>query len=454
MKTITFVPLIVALTAGTASAGVRFVDLDLDWLRDTESLREPMTVEPHAVMLNGFVWRSDRDFDGTAPLYDTSGQTVGALATVLSPSLLWHITSDTRLVYEVEIGLNYWSKNDPDRQDVAASDLFVMKHRQLYAERQVDEGVGFKVGYQRFTDPTGLFVNHWLGLAQLSWNFDATERIVLFAGQVPDDTYEGVLVTQNNFALDTWLFGATTEWQTGALTLGCGVLGLYDASEVARPAWLLAPAVHLGGEWETVAFSVDGVFQGGKSTGTALGGGDQDILAWAAQGHVKLTPGVVTLDINVLALSGDDSHDGNGTNGELLGSAKNGSATILLTEDETRDWYDNVDERIAGFDGGFSRGRAGLFVGDIKASFDVDWFRPGLILGAATVLNPDNALGESFVGVEADLDLEFRVGSYLVAHVIGGALLPGGAGGALLNEIDRGATDAVFSVGGTLMLHY
>lgn len=445
------------LAGGSASADIRYTDLNLDWQRDVDAPREAMTVEPHAALLNALVWRSDRDFDETPPLYDESGQSVGALATVLSPSLFWHITPQVRLVYEVEIGLNYWSKNNPDRQDVSAPDLFVMKHRQLYAERQPtdpDGGFGFKVGYQRFTDPTGLFVNHWLGLAQLSWNVDSTGRVVLFGGQVPDDTHEGVLITQNNFALDTWLMGGGTDWEVGEITVSGALLSLYDRSEVERPMWLLAPALHVGGEWETVGFAVDAVFQGGRSEGTALGGGDQDVLAWAAQGHVTVRPGVVTLDVNVLAQSGDDSHEGNGTQSAFLGSAKNRSATILLTEDENRDFYDNVDERIAAFDGGFYLGRAGLFVGDVKASFDVDWFRPGVIVGAAAVLNPDNALGETFVGVEADVDLEFRVEDYLVAHVIGGALVPGGAGGALLNEMDRSATDPVWSVSATLMLHY
>ncbi|NOZ00256.1 MAG: hypothetical protein GXP54_00005, partial [Deltaproteobacteria bacterium] len=160
----------------------------------------------------------------------------------------------------------------------------------------------------------------------------------------------------------------------------------------------------------------------------------------------------------LLALSPDDRYDGNGTNGAFLYSAKPKSATVMLTEDETRDWYDNYDERMSMYSGAFFMNRAGLVLGDVKASWAVtDFFRPGVIVGAAAVLEPDNALGNRFVGVEADVDLEFTYKKLLEVHLVGGALVPGQAGGALVNRIgpfDRIQTDPIYMAEVSLALNY
>ena len=77
---------------------------------------------------------------------------MGAFATVLRPKLTFHIEQHLRMYYEAELGLNYWSKNNPDQQDPTAPDVFVLKHREVYAEGEfLQNQVGFKTGYQYFS---------------------------------------------------------------------------------------------------------------------------------------------------------------------------------------------------------------------------------------------------------------------------------------------------------------
>ena len=105
---------------------------------------------------------------------------------------------------------------------------------------------------------------------------------------------------------------------------------------------------------------------------------------------------------------------------------------------------------------GFWRHRAGLFVGDAKVSWTgLEWFRPSVILGASSVLRPENALDRAFVGVEADLDLAFRIGRHVVARVAGGLFQPGQAAAAILNEqTDRTATGRIYTTEAALSVVY
>jgi hypothetical protein len=75
-------------------------------------------------------------------------------------------------------------------------------------------------------------------------------------------------------------------------------------------------------------------------------------------------------------------------------------------------------------------------------------------VGAAAVLNPENALGNSFVGVEADCLLEFRASEHLWATVGGGGLFPGKAASALVNAIDRTAASPIWSGEASLTVRY
>lgn len=403
-------------------------------------------IDAHVMLQNVFLMRSDADFDRTKPYYDAQGQTTGAFATVLMPQLTWRITPEIRVFWESEIGLNYWSKNNPDQQAALASDVFVLKQRQIYGEGTVLDGrLGFKVGYQRFLDTTGLMFNHWIGAAQLWYQFAPQGRVGVFFGQVPDNEHEGITVKDNNFSHDIFVFGARVDADLApGWRIAGAVHGVHDTHVVGKRLWLVAPNLRVTATYKNVTAWVDAILQYGSRQGAAQGGKDQAVLSWAAQGHVRLHFEPLSVRFNVLALSPDDAYDGNARSGAFLGSAKNASSLLYTTEDEIRDWFDNVDERISKFDGGFYANRAGLFVADVRVAYRVGpWFEPAAVLGTSMVLQPKNALDNRYLGTEAALDLAFKVGDHVCLHAVGGVLAPGKAAGALLNTIDRGKAGLV-----------
>jgi hypothetical protein len=413
----------------------------------------------HVDLQNLFLFRNDADFDRTPPKYNENGQTVGAFATFLRPSIAWNIQDNLRLYYELEIGLNYWSMQNPDVQDYAAPDIFVMKHREIWGAGELLGGdLFFKVGYQRFLDPTGLFVNHWIGMAQAGWSWDAGERLGIFVGEIPDQLDEGINVLDNNFKRDILLSGAFLDLAlSDEVKLNAALFYLYDNHLVDQARWLLAPSAHLEVTFDpdVLVASLDLIFQAGESQNAVQGGGWQRSLSWAAQGHLDWRISDWQLTLNVLGLSPDDAYQGNRTSYAFQYSGKCKSSTLMLTEDKIRDWYDNLDERLSTYRGGFFTNRAGLMVADLKIAWTLDEvFSPALVVAAATVLKPANALDNSFVGMEADLILPFKILEGLTATVAGGVLVPGAAAAALVNRIDLSATDPILMAEASLSFHY
>jgi hypothetical protein len=414
-------------------------------------------IELGADLQNLFKFRNDVDFDRTRPFYDPFGQTVGAFATVFRPRAVLHILERLRIVYELEIGLNFWNRNNPDEQAALAPDVFVMKHREIYGEGElVQRKLTFRAGYSYFRDPTGLFLAHWIGNAQLWWTPRRELRAGLFVGQVPDQVYDGISNTENNFKRDIWVFGGMFEAQLGRWLQASGaVSALVDTHLVGQARKLACPSVHLqggGGRWSGY---LDAALQAGTMEGQALSGGDETHVAWALQAGGRWHSRRFDFGANLLMLSPDDRYDGNGRSYAFLYSGKSRSATLLLTEDEIRDWYDNLDERMSMFKGGFFQNRAGLMVADARATWYAHrYFNPSLVLGVSSVLDKHNALESSFVGVESDLVLEFRASSHLMAHLVGSLLVPGAAGAALINRINRSSTDAQYQIEASLLVRY
>jgi hypothetical protein len=419
-------------------------------------------LEAHVDLLNLFLFRNDADFDRTKSAYDRTGQSVGAFATVFRPKLTFHIARNLRLYYEAELGLNFWSKNNPDQQFAPMGDALVLKHREVYSEGEFLHGrAGFKVGYQHFRDTTGLFVAHWIGAANVWYAFAPDVRASMFVAQIPDQTYEGLnandpTVLHNNFNNDIFVFGPRADIKLGEKTdFAAAVHVLYDAHTIGQRRWLMAPNMQIGAKVGRYEGFLGAVLQTGKHENAGLGGKDQNIFAWAAQAHgeVKVRPFGIAL--NLLALSPDDQAEGNNRNGAFLYSSKSRSATIILTEDELRNWYDQLDRRMGRYEGGFWAHRAGLFVGDVKGQWMVTRiFRPSIVLGAGSVLNKKNSMDKAFVGVETDLNLEFHASEHLIGNLVGGILIPGGAAAALTNKVNLGATDPIWMIEAGLMARY
>lgn len=407
-------------------------------------------------LVNVLLWRNDADFDRSAPHYDADGQGVGVLGTVLKPMVTWNIREELSIVYEAEIGLNIWSLNNPDQQDATADDVFLMKHRELYTRGSFADGLfGFKVGYQRLQDPTRLFIDHWIGAADLSSNLGAT-TLHLQAGQISDGTYEGFRVEENNFVHDSFVYGLFASTPLGDfVTLSSGVYGLIDDQVVGKTNRVATPLVNVEADLDLLVVGVDAALQVGAFEGGATGGGDQSHFAWAAQLYGQAQLRALFLKWNVLALSADDADPGNDMNGAFHYSAKSRSSTLLFTESELHDSFDNLDEKIGARQGGFVLPRAGLLLADLMVGYDVlPWLRPLLIVGYGQALNPDNALGATVYGVELDAGAQLRLDDVLEFLLVGSAFLPGQAMAANVNELDRGATDPIYSLTSVLKVFY
>ncbi|MDX9722421.1 MAG: hypothetical protein RBU37_16875 [Myxococcota bacterium] len=384
--------------------------------------------------------RSDADFDDSPRYYDEDGQSEGQFATFLRPHLrLQH--DALSLYYEAELGWNVWGMNNPDLALGHDEHSFLMKHRELWASWQFDEHVRLKAGYQRVQDISGLFLNHWLGAAELALHFDELELALRF-GQLPEDRFEGIDVRDNNFFSDSFFAALLGRLELGdGLSLEAEIDGLADDRVTRRPLYLLNGVLGLRFVDDEVDAFVHLAGQWGEWTNAALGERDQQSLAWAAQAGLHQKMGDFCWGIGLLALSGDDADAANTHNGAYFASAKNQSRTLMLSEDEFRDRYDNLDERISTQWGAFSLNRSGLFLGDLSVGYALaEWYHPQLVLGAAFALEPANAFDEQFVGWETSLINRFPLAEYAELRLVGQLLVPGAAAAVFVNDVDQSAT--------------
>lgn len=420
-----------------------------------EDRGEERSIGVSALLQNLLLLRNDSDFDPTKEAYDEDGQSVGALATLFKPSILFNIPSFGEIFYDLELGLNIWSKNNPDQADPTADDRFFLKHRELWASGQFfDNWVAFKIGYQHFSDPSGLFLNHWMGVASIGL-LPSDEHLWISVGQVPETTYEGFLIDENNFVHDTFFVGVhrvNPVWDF--LKIKGSVFALFDNHVVDRRRTIVAPAVGAELTLGPATASIDAVFQFGRSD-FAIEDKETTHFAWALEAHGELDLGLLGIALNGLLLSPDDDYDRNDFDGSFFYSGKNRSATVILTEDELRDRSDNLDEKMGTKDGGFYQLRSGLGVVDAKVEGRIgDWFRPALVGGAAFTMAAGNSAGSRYVGTEVDVDLGFVWKDVFAWHIVGGVFFPGEAGGALVNTIDLSQTENQYTLLSSVTVRY
>ena len=406
---------------------------------------EKKTFELHGEMSDLFIWRNDSDFDSTSPYYDEEGQSVGGAASFLKPQLTYRPADSVKLFYESELGLNIYSRNNPDQSFPAANDYVAFKHREFWASYQLDF-LSLKAGYQRVRDPSDLFLSHWMGA--LSGEIDLMRlRASFMIGQLPDSTYEGLLLTDNNLMHDNVIGGFSLSWDAvmETLTFDGGAYFMVDERVPRRQLKLATP--YLGVRLrlqETFEAELFGLLQTGTRAASGVGEIDQSILAWALSARAAVKTRWVDLQLSSFALSPDDSPHGNDSLGAFFYSGKNRSATMMLTEDELRDRYDNFDERFSSTWGSFFVGRAGLAVTDFSATGKIgDWFFPQVIVGAGFMMNPDNAAGNSYAGLETNVVLRIRVLKIVDLLAAGQLFLPGPAAASFVNSTDMTMTEQV-----------
>ena len=398
--------------------------------------------------------RTDSDFDRTRPYYNAEGQGVGAIATIFDPTVKVNIRDGLFVFYQAELGLNYWSKNNPDQQNATAGDVFVLKHRQVFVQGLLlDKTFEFKVGYQYLSDPTGLFVSHWIGAAKLGWRGRNHAVGVLFT-QFPDSQWEGVTVDKNNFKHDTFLGGIYYRGGFGDWRIRAWATVFYDAHIIDKALILGVPSLNVGWHSRNTGIAISGIVQAGIQRHGAFDLSDARFFSWAVQVNAWWKYKGLRITANLFGLGADDGTKGNGLRGGFLYGGKNRSATVYMTEDEVRDWYDNRDELIGIREGAFFSMRPGLVVGDLKFDYRfLDWLAIRGIVGSAMVVNPDNAMGGRYVGTEGDLQVWFGRAP-LFASVTVGAMGPGKAGAVLINAMDRTALDPVIYVEASLDVRF
>lgn len=410
-------------------------------------VEEEKAFEVHGEMSNLLLWRNDGDFDATIPYYEEEGQSVGAVSSFFRSNLAYRPLEDVELFYESELGLNFYSRNDPDQWFPTANDYVAFKHREFYSKFQLDL-LELKVGYQRIRDPADLFLSHWFGAFRADVDLMRL-RAGLFAGQLPDSTYEGMEIGDNNFVHDNFIGGLTLSYDVimESLSVDLGSYFLYD-SRIARKELILSTS-YLGMRFnsETLQASLHGYLQGGWWRDSGVAGIDQEIFAWAAAGRIAFLSPYVDIALSSVALSPDDSGHGNRQLGSFFASGKNNSTTMIFSEDEIRDRYDNLDEQMAGRWGSFFLNRAGLSITDLSFTGKVgEFFFPQLILGTGMVLNTTNSDGHLYAGFEADLILRLRFLERVDAVLVGQLFQPGRATATFVNKTDLAATEQIHGI--------
>jgi len=410
----------------------------------------PAAAEPE-VSLGGemrsiLLLRTDSDFDPSERWYDPDGQTEGQAATFLRADVGLELTGHVSAFYQAELGWNAWSRNDPDQWFPAAESYPVLKHRELWSRWSRRDGLAITAGYQHFADASRLFLDHWAGALRidLAGDDEDGDMDLLFA-QLPDTRFEGVDVRENNLVHDSFLFGFVHALPLSSkLTFDGALYAVGDFRRVDRPLYLTT--VLIGGRFarNKAWMRAHGLVQLGVASASGVGGEDQRIGAWAAQFGMGSLAGPWGWAFNAFATSPDDDHDGNAAQTAFYGSAKNHSRTLMLTEDELRDRYDNLDERMGARHGAFTVNRAGLLVTDLALGWrGLRWYLLEVVLGGAWVLNAHNALGNRFAGFELALRNELPLGRSASIFLVGQLLVPGGAAAAFVNDVDRDATRPV-----------
>ena len=391
--------------------------------------------------------RNDNDFDPSKRFDDLDGQSDGQLASFFSPIFTARAGDDVTVRYQLDLGWNAWSRNDPGQPNQFFSMRtpgLLARHKQAWAQWRGD-GVRLRAGFQQVKDPTGLFLDHTIGALNVRLNLGAKHKkmqhLTLLMGQLPDTTIEGFDIRNDNLVTDSFLFGISHRGVvTSRLSLRSGLYYLQDRRALERPLDLGVGALSLRWQSRDVKLWADVAGQYGSWANSTVGGGDADVRAWAAQIGYTHTQGKVDWGVNVLAISADDDHDGNDTMGAFLGSARNRSRTIFLTEDETRDRYDNLDERLGSYWGPLAYAPAGLMVSEASTGVQISpSYHARLVLAMGVVLNPARTLGQRYAGGEFSLLQTFSLSDRARLIMNGLLFMPGGAAAAMINDIKRSA---------------
>jgi hypothetical protein len=398
----------------------------------------------HGLFSTNVLFRTDSDFDHSAPVYDAKGQTVGQAATLFRPDFLWTPAQHLQVFYQVELGWNAWARNNPDQGFAGDQSAMLLKHRELWASVMLPGKVLVKTGYQYLQDPSGVYLAHWAGAVSLTttrglWAFEAA------LGQLPDDSYEGLVQGQTGFTRDVFFLnlGASRKIHN-SLDLDLFLGGMGDYTRAGRSVQLATLEAGFRYKHGNTRGQFHALTQAGVLEGYAVGGANRYHGALAVQGGVSRRSGPVYLSAGALLLSPDDDEEGDNGNSAFFYSGKNRSPSLILSEDELRDRYDNLDERVSQTLGSFFVNRAGLLLLDASVGYSLTpRISPVLVLAGGFSLNPENSGGGRLLGLESDLVVDFAVLDQASFLAVAQVFLPGEASSVFVNEAHPFSTDPV-----------
>ncbi len=390
-------------------------------------------------LLNMFLLRNDTDFDRTPIYYDKFGQEQGLLGTFLKPMITLRANNHLRFYWESEIGLDLWGRNNPDvGLNEQNSELALgIKQREIYGELNY-EGFFLKAGFQRVIDVSTLFVNHWIGALKVGYD-NKDFGAFLIAGEYPDQTYKGWDFSSASFNTDVFLLGLDGYYCIiEELKLYTGIYFVDDMHTIDRRRQITAFEGKLSFEKYGLMISLSGTYMMGYRH---KGGADLKNIDISAYGFT-LNAGYniaqrFVMDAVFTYMSSDDGFEGNDS-GAFLFSSRRAGPSLLLSENDIRPIGDNLDKRIGAYDGVFYEMKAGLLGLDLGLYYLHNFIKVGPITGLLFTTNSDNSMGSNFVGWENNLLLDMTFFENLFSfQLIGGILIPGEAGAAFINQINR-----------------
>ena len=131
--------------------------------------------------------------------------------------------------------------------------------------------------------------------------------------------------------------------------------------------------------------------------------------------------------------------------GAFFGSAKNRSRSVFLTEDETRDRYDNLDERLGSYWGPLAYSPAGLMLGEVSMGLKAHkQYHARIVLATGAVMNPTRVFGQRYVGAEVSILQTFKLSDRASLTLNGLLFVPGGAAAVMINDIKRSARQGLY----------
>jgi len=390
--------------------------------------------------LTFFLWQNDRDFDSTDPLFNEYGQSVGYVDVRIYPRLTWRPTETVMFHYFAEIGGALWSQQSdgPNPDLVVTQPVYIQK--ELWAQILLPgNAYGFRLGFQYIFDPTLLFLEKYVGAFTGFYRKEGT-AFRLIALQIPDTVYEGIDFDENNFQNDDFVFAADATFTPfGNLRVKPGLYFEWDSTDVDRPMYLWNPCVSLAYEFGAAGrWNLDAALQAGVWENRSIANRDMDLLAGAVQVHGRVQAGKAGLETNFLFLSPDDGDPYNGVDSAYQYSGFSRSRTLLLSQNWILDQYNNLDEKAAA-------AGAGVFLADLFGHYPVaaglDLFG---VVGYEMALESQYVLGGRTIGTEFDAGVIWRPYHNTQIVAVGGTVLPGAAGAALVNEIDLASCDPIY----------